>query len=577
MNPSLRDVVLPPVAGTGGIVWLAANGLALVLLAVVLGGWARARPRVRRRAIAGAVCLTLGVAVLLVLFKPAQVPIGWITVLQEGRSIRNVQQLYGQGAHFGPGFVCLSDWLTGHDVTTLPAVVHMNLCLAVVNTIIFFFLASYVLPSWWASLAFTAGYACNLNTLHAAFSELPAMVCTTHFWLGCIAAAVIDDADAAPGLRRLALFWLALLVTLAALIRAELLLVGGPAVAVGVAKAFGWETEVRRAARTAGRLAHAIVAGRWSIFVLAIAALAAINFLPWMGEWSYVIDGIAPLNFSFVLLPQKLGVFLPFGLIALFILGLVYTLQRWLSFVLLPLTLLTLYKVYASATQGIFEGFRYMTLLTPIVLFVALFGVREVSDWAQRWAWPPWWKRLAVLLLALSMIWQPLGPRETFGRRQQLPGLAPAKPLLGWNQQTEVRYLLDLVARYPTCVFLAKTVQAGHMHDEQSGYRWAAFGGSVAYYRDMPDAGEGLEQVARQLAPGAACVLFYQSLDCNLIGFDGCQTEMQGRMALEERVLENLPYSDIGSYGAHRAEIRLGVYPVVLQNTGSAVTRAPQG
>jgi hypothetical protein len=34
-------------------------------------------------------------------------------------------------------------------------------------------------------------------------------------------------------------------------------------------------------------------------------------------------------------------------------------------------------------------------------------------------------------------------------------------------------------------------------------------------------------------------------------------------VALEERVLENLPYSDITEYGAHRAEIRLGVYPVV--------------
>ena len=71
----------------------------------------------------------------------------------------------------------------------------------------------------------------------------------------------------------------------------------------------------------------------------------------------------------------------------------------------------------------------------------------------------------------------------------------------------------------------------------------------------------GLEQLATELAPEVSCVLFYRSLDCDLVGLDGCRAETDGRTPLEERVLENLPYSEIYEYGAHRPEIRLGVYP----------------
>jgi hypothetical protein len=551
---------------TDAIEWLVANGTVVVLLAVVLGGWARAQARVRRTAIAGAVCVALAIVLLPMLFGTAQVPIGWITVLMEGPSIRNVQQLYGQGAHFGGGFYDLADWLTGHDVTTLAAVVHVNLCLALINGIVFFFLAAYVLQSWWGALGFAVVYLVNLNTVHAAFSETPAILWTTHFWLGCIAAAVIDDeAHTTRRLRWLALLWLALLVWLAARLRLELLLLGGPALAVGVAKTLGWEPAVRRAAGVAARFLRTIVTGRLSVFVAVAVGFAALEFLPWSGnEVGWMVAGLRPLNLSFLTMPWWLSVFLPLGIIALFVLGTIYALRRWLAFFLLPVSSLILFKVYASASHGVFfERFRYLTFLTPVFLFIALFGFRELSDWAQRWAWPPWWKRVALLLLAMSCAnWQAAGPKEVFRRRQELPGLTHAGFLLAWNQQTEVRYLLDLVARYPRCIFLAKAAQATWVADQRTGYQWVLFGGPVPRYREVPDTGGDLEHVAAQVVPAAPCVLFYRSLDCDLVRSDGCQSETQGRTALEERVLENLPYSDITEYGAHRAVIRLGVYPV---------------
>lgn len=550
--------------GTGTIAWLVANGVGLIVLVVVLAGWARVQPHNRRLVMAGTACV-LGVGTMLpLLLTPAQIPTGWITVLHEGRGVRNIRQLYGLTVHAGAGFYCLIEWLSNHGPVTLPAVVRFNVCLAVVNALLFFFLAVYVLRSWWASLAFLVGYAGNLNTLHAAFSETPAVLWTTYFWLGCVAAAVIHKAHTTAGLRRLALFCLAVFAALAMLLRNELLVVGGPAVAAGLAKELGWDTSVRRAAQGVGQLLRSIIAGPLPIFLLVTAALVAIGFLPWVGHLSYAIEGIAPLSLSFLLLPQKLGVFLPFGFIALFVLGMIHATRHWLSFFLLPISFVVLFKIYAAATQGMLESFRYLTFLTPVVFFVALFGFRELSDWARRWAWPPWWKRPAVVLLALSMTaWQPLGPREIFGRRHDLPGLATAVPLLGRNQQTEVRYLLDLVTRYPHCAFLTKTTWDEATLDRPTRYRWSVFGGVVPYYQEKLHEGETPEQAATELARGASCVLFYRGLDCDLLDTDGCRPETNGRAALEERVLENLPYSDISSYGAHRAEIRLGVYPVV--------------
>jgi hypothetical protein len=139
-----------------------------------------------------------------------------------------------------------------------------------------------------------------------------------------------------------------------------------------------------------------------------------------------------------------------------------------------------------------------------------------------------------------------------------------------------VRYLLDLTARYPRCVFVAKTARADNAADPKTGYRWLAFGTLAHHLGEKEDSSGGADQLNRivaELAPDAPCVLFYRSMDCDLVGFDGCNAETDGRIPLEERVLENLPYSEIYEYGAHRAEIRLGVYPVVVRDRSALAPR----
>jgi len=560
-----------------GLTWLVATSVAVGLLVAVLGEWARQRPDVRGRMLAGCACALLGGALVLALVAPTDIPTGWITVLQEGRSIRNVQQLYGLGTHAGPGFHALVEWLSSHGPTTLPVVVRANLCLAVVNAIVFFFMASHVLRSWWASVAFAAAYASSMNTINAAFSETAAMTWTIHFWLACIAAAVIADRSASRRLRHLALAWLGLLVILAAWLRIEALVLGVPALAIGIAHVVGAEESIQRGVRSAGRHLRSIVAGPLPLFLLFGAGLLALEYVPVGDALRSTSAGLRPLNFSFLTWLQAITFFFPFGIIVLFVLGVIHGVRRWLAFFILPIAVLTLLKVYASGSHGAFlDKFRYLAFVTPLVLFLALFGLRELSLWAERLAWPAWWKRVAVLLLVATVpAWNPW-PREFFGRRQELPGVPTTEVFLARNQQTEVRYLLDLVARYPRCVFVTKTPRADSRSDTKTGYRWSAFGKLVRHLRQKEDASGSVEEIAAELAPDSPCVLFYRSMDCDLVGVDDCSGETDGRTPLEERVLENLPYSEIYEYGAHRPEIRLGVYPVVVRDS-SAVAGAEGG
>jgi hypothetical protein len=566
---------MPSWASPDELTWLAATSVAVGLLAAILGEWARQRPEVRGRVIAGSACALLGGALVLALVAPTDIPTGWITVLQEGRSIRNVQQLYGYGTHAGPGFYALVDWLSGHGPSTLPIVVRANLCLGVVNAIVFFFLASHVLRSWWASVAFAAAYACNPNTVQAAFSETPAMAWTIQVWLACIAAAVVSDHGASRWLRHLALAWLGLLAVLAASLRSEALVLGVPALAIGIAHVVGAEEWMQRAVRSAGRHLRTIVTGPLAVFLLFSAGLLGLEFVPVPENWRYAIAGLRPLNFSFLTWLQTITLLFPFAIVVLFVLGVMHGVRRWYAFFFLPISVLTLFKIYASGSHGAFlDKFRYLTFVTPLVLVLALFGFRELSYWAERLSWPAWWKRVAVLLLVATVpAWNPW-PREFFGRRQQLPGVPTAEAFLARNQQTEVRYLVDLLDRYPRCVFVVRTPRAESASDTRTGYRWSAFGKSLRHLRQKEDAGATVEQIAAELTPESSCVLFYRSMDCDLVGLDDCTAETDGRIPLEERALENLPYSEIYEYGAHRPEMRLGVYPVVVRDRGSVGSAA---
>lgn len=554
------------------LLWWAGNILAVALLVAMLIEWARVREGVGRRAVLGGAAAAGAALVALVLLAQHSVPLAWITVLQEGRTLRNVQQLYGMTTHHGPGFGAIIDVLSGHGVTTLPALASFNLVLWAVNAVVFLFLAEAVLRVRWAALVLALTWAANLNTLHAAVSETPAMLWTTLCWAGALAVAALAEPRATPRLRWCALACLAVLAALATLVRRELLLVGGPAVAVGAFVAAGRGDRLHAAARWLGGVARALFAGPWWRLVLVVAGLVALERLPWPLHVRWVIAALQPFNPTFLDLPRALGVFLPLGMLVLIVLGIVHGLRHWVAFALVPLTVLVLARLYASAGHGVyFETFRYLAYVTPLAFLLALFGFRELGALAARWQWPWWWRRVALVALALTFtLWRPPGMlKELFGRGHALPGigaLPPAllrvsAPLLAWNVQTEVRYLLDLVRRHPDCVFLTRALRAESRFDDMPGAQWVAFGAALPTYRTLADAGQSPAAAAAALAPDAACVFVYRGLDCHLRDEHACPPR-DAHAPVEERVFENLPYNDIREYGAHEPEIRLGIYRV---------------
>ena len=82
-----------------------------------------------------------------------------------------------------------------------------------------------------------------------------------------------------------------------------------------------------------------LVSGRLAIFIPVMVALAALEVVRWPGnELGWLIAGLRPLNLSFLTMPSLLSVFLPLGVVVLFVLGMVYALRRWLDFLLLPVS-----------------------------------------------------------------------------------------------------------------------------------------------------------------------------------------------------------------------------------------------
>ena len=565
-------------ASPDAFTWLAATSVAIVLLAAVLGEWARQRPAVRGRAIAGCACALLGGSLVLLLVEPTDIPTGWITVLQEGRSARNIRQLYGFGTHAGAGFYALVDWVSGHGPTTLPAVVRANLCLAVVNAIVFFFLASHVLRSWWASLAFAAAYACNLNTIQAAFSGTPAMVWTIHVWLACIAAAVVADHGASRRLR-----WS----------RARVLRLAGASWPPGcasrhwcsafrrspsaVAHVVGAEEGMQRALRSAGRHLRTIVTGPLS---------SSSSSVPGCSPWNtcrYRTSGgtrVAGSSAAQLLLPDVAAgdhAVLPVR-------------DRRAVRARSDPRRAAVVRLLLAADQPAraLEGLR-QRVARRVPRQVPVSDVRHTAravSGALRFS-------RAVLLGGATLLagvveagrraaarrdrprMEPVAAGNSSAAGSSCPACRPAEVFLARNQQTEVRYLLDLTARYPRCVFVAKTPRADTRPTPRPATAgWRSERPLRRLDREGGCSGGGRSiRSRRSWLPTSPCVLFYRSMDCDLVGFDGCERRRTDGSRSRSGSSRISPIARSTSTALTAPEIRLGVYPVVVRDRSALARR----
>lgn len=558
----------------GSQYYLVLNGLALLLFLVLLVVWLL-RFHQDRIAILSAAGLAAGaLAVLLCAWDPSRIPTWWITILHEGYGYQNVMHLAGKGVHAGDNFLTLQLLWSGERAgveggMVLRTTVFVNLCLAVVNTAAFFvavYLATRRLLAGLLMSVLLAGNVCFLNALA---SETPAQMVLSYFFIFALAAACLNVREKIGRIASwIAVLQFLLVGFLICTTRQEMIVLVVPAVLAGLARFFSLDPYIRDFFKL--WWGRAVRHWRW---VLPATGVVAVISTPWWVDFFYTgdprigwaIDGLFPFNPSFLTLPWFLMAYLPLGLILLFLLGVVHTFRQPLKFLLLPLSLLVLWRTIYSATHGwggpFYERFRFLTLLTPVCVFLAVFGLRELNGWLERVSWLKRRARLFAVLFGLTfLLWWPMGWGVYFDRGHELPGVSRSRVLLSRNQQTEVRYMLDLMDRYPDCLILTRTIK----HDDygKPQYLWGLFGKREQMDLFSQKKGETLEQVAAERAAGSHCVLFYYGLDCLKGTGDRCRTQIENRPVVEERRFDDLPYTDFHGGDSYPPIIRLGVYRV---------------
>ena len=568
-GPQRPPLIFYPTAFYTGL-----NCLALLLFLGLVAFWLRRYPQDRPVAVAGALLAAGAVGAVLLLWDPSEIPAGWVTILHEGYGYQNVMHLSGSGVHAENNFLVLQELWAGVGAyysgsVVLRATVLVNICLALAGTGLFFVVAFVMSRKLWIALLFSFFLAANINFIHAVASETPALLLFVYFLMSTLPAALLNDRENTGWLvAGLAVFDLVLLGVLICATRFDMIVLVLPALLAGFIQLFNLGPRIRRLLSALWRWTR----GNWRWLLPAALVLAAASTAWWAGyhhrgdpRIAWAIDGLFPFNPSFLTPPWFLAVYLPLGLVLLIVLGFIGGFRGLIRTYFLPLSILVLWRTYYSATHGwggpFYERFRFLTYLTPVFIFLALHGSRELGRWVAGWPWLRARARAAAVVLGLLfLVWWPPGWGGHFNEGHDLPGLPHQRLLMSRNQQTEVRYMLDLMDRYPDCAFITRTIK----HDDvgKPQYLWGLFGKKVRTDLFFQKPGETLWQVSQDRAPANPCVFFYYGLDCQKQTGDGCREEIKNRAVLEEHQLKDLPYTDYHGGDSHPPIIRLAVLRV---------------
>jgi hypothetical protein len=452
----------------------------------------------------------------------------------------------------------------------------MNLALGATNAVLFFVYARAVLGRTLAALALAGAFVLNPGFLHAAVSELPSQAVTLYFFAGVVACAAIDarlfaPLDPARGERArvpwAGLALLALLTAILAFVRLEIAGLGLAALAVALLRTAARTTALGRL-RIVRAFSSATPWSGWTgrqRLLAAVAALlvaaAAVAALAWLGRrpfpsgpaaWFYY--GLNPLTPQLRgAVPMIADVASP-GLLGLMAIGAVCALRHPARSFLLPVALGGLFGIYFVAShRAFYEVFRYLTLVLPVGCYLAPIGWRALEGACRRLPRPAVARALVgVAVVVLALVPPPIA-------RALRPGV-----LIDRDQQREVRYLVELLDRFPDCVLVARTERALSTFNVEgspdASRDLVLFGHARAWPETVPDDGRPLATALAQRTVGARCVLFYRDLDCNLAAGDRCAPSLQGLAPVDERRFDSRPYSDAGEYGPIAPTVELGVY-----------------
>jgi len=558
------------------------NAAVIVLSFWCLHGEIRHSTKLRWWALAGGCLAVLSACAVLVL-------IGWegidpriITILHEGCGLQNINHLYGAGVHAGPNFFWITQLLDVPPVQRLQSIVCLNIALTLANSVIFFVLTRSILGSLPVAAILTAIFSTSFVTRVTAVSELPSAVLTLYFWMGIIAAATINrnlaqrlDAKERSPLHLFGAVLLLFMVTIvAALTRLEYAGFGIVALVTVILRL--WAGEKHLDALQQNILNHvvkfcrnfsirslitilALLLGSSFVFSKATSFAAGFGF-----EWEAFLSGANPFELSFLNLPFFLFNDIPLTGILLFILGTIYMLRYWRRFCLLPVALIILYKIYYQAShQAFFEMIRYMTILNPLILFISIWGWKELERLSAKHNWNAGWRRLTLVFLIILLFVPPNNGNPLTSRQARAARYEGSRILIDRNLQREVQYLLNLTTRYPQSLLISRFTAATHGRDRGTLFHTVLFGSGVRAPIIIRQSDQPLSEIAQNANGDFSSVLFYHGLDCNLDHGPGCHDAAEQGTLLEEKVFANLPYNDPDERGGHTPEIRLQVYQIL--------------
>lgn len=514
----------------------------------------------------------------------ASIPTHWVTPMQEGRTERSVLHLYGLGTHAGLNWYSIVPQLSASPAMDAYDVVRMNLGLAALNTVLLAVALRAIVAHRLVAALLALAWAGSANRINVACSELPSELLTTYFLMALVPMAVFEF-EPAPRRSVTALLSIANVACwafLAALTREETLAIGGPAVLAMVLRTAAREEAIERHTAALGRWLRA----RWWVPLLALFVAAKVADLLADSVRSHPSARLRWALQSFQLwwpsrtvLPAVLADFLPIPIVVATVAGLLLALRRPLRTALLPLTVFALWAVYQKASHDApYERFRYVSMLTAPLIVLAALAVRDVEALLEV---RPAWRRPAAWAFAIAGVLSvvPGGPGQSvFARHVAVAGEREQGTLLARNKQIAVRYLLDATADHPDCAFVARVSSRPESAETPPLDRWIFFGYPLSRPITIPTEGRTIRAAITEALGEGACVLYYRSIDCNLLRAHGeCEVDLAGAVALERHSLVSRPYSDTMEYGALPPTVEIGLFrlPVDPRQRAQAPTLTP--
>lgn len=567
----LPAVLLAPVAAESAgrfgtftdILALSLLVLLVVLLVIVVRGFIKLKPP-QRPVVLAAFAL---IAVISVLYFSLVGQYGIPSHLANSlrACIPNVKVIYGDTEDVGALYTAIMHLFVDPGTGAFLGMVRTNIWLAMVNAVLLFLVANIITGRLLPALLFALWFGINRNSLHAATSSFPAETMTALYFAVLSAAALWREKEKTGRLVSLAaLLLLALGLIMLVMIRAEMAVLA--AVTTGAILLMTFVPEGGKAAKNEDWDGPGLFERLWPyimIFLIAAGFLLSILLLidvialtPSAAELSGAcVKGgagenavyINPFGASFLKAPLTLSEFLPAGIVALAVFGFFASIVRPFRHLLLPIALLILLNVHSHLTADApFAGYSLMTMLTPLVFFLAIFGWKRAEELIGKRLKKGFKRKAAILCMALIVfVPPPLGVYKSEGE-----GIGRAylhKLQLGYNQQIELRFMLDLIEYYPESIFIYRYI----MGDED---RVFVYGEPLS----RPLEFENMKAALSSISGGGFAdmeLLYIRSVGCNREDRE-CMNELGSC-----EVLEEVDFDSRALYGeALKKRIKIGVY-----------------